>query len=154
LKGIQRALSEVGLTLKSQFYRWCSPTIEEGFQVAVSLLSLPSSGRPTAIITFNDLIAIGVLHAVRTVGLNVPDDISVVGFDDIYLSLHTNPPLTTISQPKYRMGQLAIQKISTILSGNATGTEVFTPLECPLIVRESTAPCKRYGGDVTTPYHG
>lgn len=143
LRGIQRALSEAGLTLKPQCYRWCAPTIEEGFQVAGSLLNLPSEERPTAIIAFNDLIAVGVLHAVRTVELNVPDDISVVGFDDIYLSLHTNPPLTTISQPKYRMGQLAIQKIAAILNGNETGAEVFTPLECPLIVRESTAPCKR-----------
>lgn len=142
-RGIQRALAEVGLTLAPELYRWCAPTIEDGFQVASSLLQAPAEKRPTAIIGFNDLIAIGALHAVRTVGLHVPDDVSVVGFDDIYLSLHTNPPLTTVAQPKYRLGQLAIQKMYNLLNGNQSGTDVFTPLECPLIVRESTAPCKK-----------
>lgn len=142
-RGIQRGLAEAGLTLAPECYRWCAPTIEDGFQVASSLLQMPVEKRPTAIIGFNDLIAIGTLHAVRTVGLNVPDDVSVVGFDDIYLSLHTNPPLTTVAQPKYRLGQLAIQKMHNLLNGNATGTDVFTPLECPLIVRESTAPCRK-----------
>ncbi len=143
LGGIQRAFSEAGLSLKTHLYRWCEPTIEAGFQVTSSLLSQPVPEHPTAIIGFNDLIAIGALHAVRSVGLNVPDDVSVVGFDDIYLSLHTNPPLTTVAQPKYRMGQLAMQKISRLLQGDDSGVEAFTPLECPLIVRESTAPCKR-----------
>jgi LacI family transcriptional regulator len=143
LRGIQRAFSEASLVLKPHLYRWCEPTIEAGFQVASSLLSQPVEKRPTAIIGFNDLIAIGALHAIRSVGLNVPDDVSVVGFDDIYLSLHTNPPLTTVAQPKYRMGQLAMQKIFDLLRGNDSGIEIFTPLECPLIVRESTAPCKQ-----------
>jgi len=143
LRGIERAFSEAGLSLQPHLYRWCEPTIEGGFQVASSLVSQPAEKRPTAIISFNDLIAIGALHAVRTVGLNVPEDVSVVGFDDIYLSLHTNPPLTTVAQPKYRMGQLAMQKMSRLLQGDDSGTESFMPLECPLIVRESTAPCKR-----------
>lgn len=143
LRGIERAFAEANLSLQPHLYRWCEPTIEAGFQVASSLLSQPPDERPTAIIGFNDLIAIGALHAIRSVGLNVPDDVSVVGFDDIYLSLHTNPPLTTVAQPKYRMGRLAMQKIFDLLQGNTSGTEMFTPLECPLIVRESTAPCKK-----------
>jgi DNA-binding LacI/PurR family transcriptional regulator len=143
LRGIERAFSEASLVLREHLYRWCEPTIEGGFQVASSLLNQPSEKQPTAIIGFNDLIAIGALHAIRSAGLNVPDDVSVVGFDDISLSLHTNPPLTTVAQPKYRMGQLAMQKISQLLEGDDTGTEMFTPLECPLIVRESTAPCKK-----------
>ncbi|GAK58339.1 transcriptional regulator, LacI family [Candidatus Vecturithrix granuli] len=140
LQGIQRALSEEGLTLNPKFHRWCFPTIEWGFQVTSSILRLPAY--PTAIIAFNDLLAIGTLHAIRTFGLTVPDDISVVGFDDIYLTPHTNPPLTTISQPQHRVGQLAIEKIYNSLNGYETDMGGFTLLECPLVVRESTAPRK------------
>jgi DNA-binding LacI/PurR family transcriptional regulator len=140
LKGIHRALSETDLTFDTDFYRWCFPTIESGFQAASSILSQSSGKRPTAILAFNDLVAIGAMHAVRTFGLTVPTDISVVGFDNIYLSAHTNPPLTTIAQPKYQIGQLAIQKIQSSLSGNELDKGGFTLLECPLVVRESTAP--------------
>ncbi len=140
LQGIQRALSEEGLTLNPKFHRWCFPTIEWGFQVTNSILRLPAY--PTAIMTFNDLLAIGALHAIRTFGLTVPDDISVVGFDDIYLTPHTNPPLTTISQPQHRVGQLAVEKIYNSLNGYETDLAGFTLLECPLVVRESTAPRK------------
>lgn len=143
LQGIQRALTEAGLTLHPKFHRWCFPNIEWGFQVTSSILRLPA--HPTALIAFNDLIAIGALHAIRTFGLRVPGDISVVGFDDIYLTPHTNPPLTTISQPQHRVGQLAIQKIYNLLNGYETDLGGFTLLECPLVVRESTAPCKVAG---------
>ncbi len=72
-------------------------TIEWGC-VTNSILRLPAY--PTAIMTFNDRLQ-SALHAIRTFGLTVPDDISVVGFDDIYLTPHTNPSLTTISQPQH-----------------------------------------------------
>jgi len=114
---------------------------EDGFQAASSLLRLPSGRRPTAILAFNDLIAIGTLHAVRTCGLTVPDDISVVGFDNIAITAHTNPPLTTVAQSKYQMGQMAVQKLFRSIRGYETGRGGFTLLECPLVVRESTGPC-------------
>lgn len=139
-RGIQRALHEAGLTLDPDLYRSCSPTtIESGFQIASSVLSLPAGKRPTALLAFNDLIAIGAIHAARTFRLAVPQDISIVGFDDIYLAAHTNPPLTTVAQPKYQIGQLAVQKIANSLKGQEMERRGFTLLECPLIVRESTA---------------
>ena len=141
LRGIERALTEAGLTLHSDFHPWCFPTIEDGFQAASSLLRLPSGKRPTAILAFNDLMAIGTLHAVRTCGLTVPDDISVVGFDNIAITAHTNPPLTTVAQSKYQMGQMAVQKLFRSVRGYDTGRGGFTLLECPLVVRESTGPC-------------
>jgi DNA-binding LacI/PurR family transcriptional regulator len=140
LKGIQRALDEAGFSLDPDFYRWCFPTIEDGFQIASSILSHPSGKRPTAFIAFNDLVAIGAIHAARTFRLVVPQDISVVGFDNIYLAAHTNPPLTTVAQPKHQIGQLAVQKIANSLNGQETDKRGFTLLECPLVVRESTAP--------------
>lgn len=142
LRGIQRALSEAGLALDSDLYRSCSPTtIESGFQIASSVLSYPAEKRPTALLAFNDLVAIGAIHAARTFRLAVPQDLSVVGFDNIYLAAHTNPPLTTVAQPQYQIGQLAVQKIANSVKGQETDQSGFTLLECPLVVRESTAPC-------------
>ncbi len=142
LRGIQRALEEAGLTLKPELHRVCLPTVDDGFRVATNLLSLPPEQRPTAIITYNDLVAIGALHAIRSAGLSVPDDISVVGFDNIPLSSHTNPPLTTIAQPHYQKGQMAVQTLVNRLSGDDnTDPEGFTLLACSLVVRESTGPC-------------
>lgn len=140
LRGIQRALREAGLTLNLNLYRSCSPTtIESGFQIASSVLSYPAEKRPTALLAFNDLVAIGAIHAARTFQLAVPQDLSVIGFDNIYLAAHTNPPLTTVAQPQYQIGQLAVQKIVHSLNGQDTNKGGFTLLECPLVVRESTA---------------
>lgn len=143
MQGIQQALEEAGLTLNSELYRWGDSTIDEGFRVTNSLLQLPSEKRPTAILAYNDLMAIGTLHAIRSAGLKVPDDISVVGFDDIDLALHTNPPLTTVAQPQYRIGQLAVQKLYDSLNDYETTTEGVMLLECSLVVRESTGLCNR-----------
>jgi LacI family transcriptional regulator len=143
LRGIQRALAEANLTLKPEFHRGCLPTIDDGFRVTNNLFHLPSGIRPTAILAYNDLVAIGALHAIRAAGLTIPDDISVIGFDNIYLTSHTNPPLTTVAQPHYQKGQLAVQKLSSHLNGYETDQGGFTLLECSLVVRESTGPCRR-----------
>jgi DNA-binding LacI/PurR family transcriptional regulator len=142
LKGVQRALSEAGLSLSPQLHRWVLPSIETGFQVTGNILQLPLEERPTAILAFNDLMAIGALHAVRSGGLTIPYDVSVVGFDNIYITPHTNPPWTTVSQPKHQIGQLAVQKTYNVLNGQDTEIGGVTLMECPLVVRESTAPCK------------
>lgn len=142
LQGIQRGLSEAGLSLKDEYYRTGTNTIDGGFELATIILSQTGEQRPTAFLCYNDLMAIGAMHAVRSFGLSVPEDISVVGFNETYFTPHTNPPLTTVLQPKTREGQLAVQKIYNILHGYDTNKSGFTLLECPLVVRESTAPCK------------
>jgi DNA-binding LacI/PurR family transcriptional regulator len=105
-----------------------------------NLLSLGEIERPTALMAFNDVIALGALHAIRMYGLSVPKDISIIGCDDIFVSAHANPPLTTISQPKYRIGALAIQTLRQMKQDQVTLGENCTVLESPLIVRESTGP--------------
>lgn len=142
LRGIRRAIEEANLTLKPEFHRECLSTIDDGFRVTTNLLRLPSGNRPTAILAYNDLVAIGALHAIRAAGLTVPDDMSVVGFDNIPLTSHTNPPLTTVAQPHYQKGQLAVQRLFHSLNGQDTDKEGFTLLECSLVVRESTGPYK------------
>jgi LacI family transcriptional regulator len=139
-ENIQRALSEAGISFPDELQRWCSPTVEEGFQATRSLLTLPPDARPTAILAFNDIIAVGALRAIYMAGLRAPDDISVIGADDVALAAHTIPALTTISQPTYRIGQLTVQKMADLLQGVPLSNDL-TLLECPLIVRESTAPC-------------
>lgn len=143
LRGIHRAIAEANLTLKPEFHRECLSTIDDGFRVTNNLLHLPDGNRPTAILAYNDLVAIGALHAIRSAGLTIPDDISVIGFDNTYLTSHTNPPLTTVAQPHYQKGQLAVQKLSSHLNGYETDQGGFTLLECSLVVRESTGPCRR-----------
>ena len=142
LRGIQRALHEAGLTLKPELHRICLPTIDDGFRVATNLLNLPVGRRPTAIITYNDLVAVGALHAIRSAGLRAPEDISVMGFDNIPLCAHTNPPLTSIAQPHYQKGQLAVQTlVNRMNDADETDPEGVTLLACSLVVRESTGPC-------------
>ena len=138
--GLELALTEAGLCLKPE---WCPasfPNVDGGFQAMSALLALPAAERPTAVLAYNDIMALGALHAVRAHHLRVPEDISVVGFDDIAMAVHTNPPLTTIDQPKYRMGRLAMRILRQAINGQTTVGEGYTLVESPLIVRESTAP--------------
>jgi LacI family transcriptional regulator len=70
----------------------------------------------------------------------VPEDISVIGIDDISMAAHTNPPLTTIAQPKYRMGRVAMRILRQMIKGQPPPEDGYTLMESPLIVRESTGP--------------
>ncbi len=141
-RGIEAALAEAGLILRPEWRPIVPPgtEVEGGFQAMRALLDLPAGECPTAIIAFNDIIALGALHAVCAHGLSVPQDISIVGVDDIAVAAHTYPPLTTIGQPKYRMGKLAVQTLRRMREGRLSSANNCTLLESPLIVRESTGP--------------
>ena len=144
--GVEKALTEAGLTLRAELCPASFPNVDGGFQAMSALLALPLAERPTAIIAYNDIMALGVLHAIRIHRLRVPEDISVIGFDDIAMAAHTNPPLTTLAQPKYRMGRLAMQTLRRMMQGYPPPEEGFTLMESPLIVRESTAPAPNNNG--------
>src|SRR6185295_17333355 len=85
----------------------CGPTIEDAYQAAVKLLELPA--RPTAILAINDLLAIGALRAAGDLNLRVPDDLSLVGYDDILMAKYLVPRLTTVSKDAVRLGREAFQ---------------------------------------------
>lgn len=138
-RGIEAALKEAGLALRPELCVSSYPNVDGGFQATSALLALPERDRPTAVIAYNDMMALGVLHAIRAQHLRVPEDISVIGIDDIAMAAHTNPPLTTIAQPKYRMGRLAMQILYRMIQGYPPPGNGYTLLESPLIVRESTA---------------
>jgi DNA-binding LacI/PurR family transcriptional regulator len=107
---------------------------EGGLYSMRRLLSLAEP--PTAVFCYNDREAIGAMRAVREQGLRVPRDISIAGFDDLYLSSYTDPPLTTIWQPKREMGLLAAEILLRLIGGEKSESRMTSGV---LVVRESTA---------------
>lgn len=102
------------------------------------LLALPQP--PTAVCCYNDMTALGAMRSIRLHGLRIPEDLSVVGFDDLFFASYTQPPLTTVRQPMRRMGQLAMENLFKLMSGDES--EIRIKVEAELIVRESTARAK------------
>jgi LacI family repressor for deo operon, udp, cdd, tsx, nupC, and nupG len=111
-------------------------SIESGIAAGDQLLSGPSPC--TGIFCFNDEMALGVVHAARQRGLRVPQDLSVVGFDDIRFAQYFDPPLTTIRQPMRELGEATVRLLLNILRGNVKDA-VSVTLPHALIVRGSTA---------------
>ena len=142
LKSMRRGLESLGLSLPADLYTWCFPNIAEGVQAAEKLLALPPDTRPTAMFAFDDLIAIGALHAARQRGLRIPEDLSIVGFNDNEMSSYTAPPLTTVALPTWQIGQTLVKKTCEIIRAGGTGNSGgLTAVRCSLVVRESTGPC-------------
>lgn len=114
------------------------PSPEVGYSATKKLLA--GGGMFTAVFAFNDVSAIGAIRALNDAGLRVPDDVSVLGFDDIYGAAFHNPALTTIRQPLFEMGSLAAATILSRLHGS-TGARIQPELsvEPTLIIRESTS---------------
>lgn len=103
--GYRRALLQAGIAHNQEWEVDGGFTSEMGYVAMEKLLAQEHS--PTAVFANNDLMAIGAIGAVTAHGLNVPRDISVVGFDDIALAAYSNPPLTTVMQPKHQLGAMA-----------------------------------------------
>jgi DNA-binding LacI/PurR family transcriptional regulator len=103
-----------------------------------SLLALTSP--PTAVCCYNDMSALGAMRSIHMHGLRVPKDISVAGFDDLFVASYTQPPLTTVRQPMRRMGKLAMENLIKLMSGEESAVKI--KVEAELIVRESTARVK------------
>jgi LacI family transcriptional regulator len=109
LEGFRAALAEHGLDYRAGLHLETTPFVRGGL-VLSDLIDLPGAQRPTAVFCYNDRIAMGAYRAARARGLHVPDDLSVVGFDDQeYIASELDPPLTTVRLPHREMGQLAVQ---------------------------------------------
>lgn len=137
LAGYHAALAAAGLPVATELVARADFTMHGGEDAARYLLSLPEP--PSAIFAFNDNMAVGALRAAEAVGLTVPDDLSVVGFDDVALASVVTPALTTVRQPLEEMGRAAVVLLYRLLE--------HKPLETPhielatrLIVRSSTGP--------------
>jgi len=135
LDGYRAALESADLVIDDQLCRWGNFHLEGGYDQAKLLLSLDRP--PTAIFAGSDLQALGVLQAARELNLRIPDDLSLVGFDDLPISQWSSPPLTTIHQPIREMAALAVKIL--IDPNNDMGTsEQRIELATHLVVREST----------------
>jgi LacI family repressor for deo operon, udp, cdd, tsx, nupC, and nupG len=134
--GYLEALAAHGLQQRPELAVKGDGMIAGGIEAMAALLELRRP--PTAVFCYNDLTAIGAMRAIRSRGLRVPQDISVAGFDDLFISADTNPPLTTVRQPKAHMGALAAETLLKVLAGQECRLEVRVPGE--LVIRESTAP--------------
>jgi len=138
VEGYRAALADMGLPVDKRLIVESEFGFDGGEQAAREFLNLPK--RPTAVVTHNDIIAIGVVKALAEAGLRVPGDISLVGFDDIALASFVQPPLTTVFYPKHQMGRTAAELLLRLLTHEEVGPPKTTALPVHLVVRGSTAP--------------
>ncbi len=136
MEGYRRALTQAGIPFASELVAPGDGKMEAGVQALPALMNLTE--RPTALFCYNDMTAIGVLRAARQLALDVPRDLSIVGFDDISFASFVNPPLTTVAQPQFEMGQQAMQMLLTRMSKSAQAPISDVVIKGKLIVREST----------------
>jgi len=139
LKGYKKALIQSGARLNEELMKEGDMTIRGGRMATKELLK--KRPFPSAIFASTDLMAIGVLKEIQENGLNVPGDISVIGWDDIPIASLVTPPLTTVVEPAHKMGKEAANLLLRQIEGEvSTGIKVI--LDTEIVIRNSTAPYK------------
>ncbi len=133
-RGYELALSEAGLTADASLI--VAPTERKDVAAGRRALQELWAQGPTAILAYNDLTAIGVMIAAREMGVRIPKDISLIGFDDIEATEFVTPPLTTVRQPREAMGRAAMRMALDLLHEKTIQNRV---LACKLVVRNSVA---------------
>jgi LacI family repressor for deo operon, udp, cdd, tsx, nupC, and nupG len=139
LVGYREAMTAAGLPLRAEWFVTGDYSMDTGVAAARTLLALDEL--PTAVFCGNDEMSIGFISTLREAGIECPRDISVVGFDDIAVSRHFAPPLTTMRQPREAMGAIATDALIDIIEGTApTDGPINKVLTAELVIRSSTAP--------------
>ena len=133
--GYREALEAAGIRHTPELVVYGDGKPEAGLRAMDQLLAL--ADQPTAVCCYNDMTALGAMRSIRLRGMRVPEEISVAGFDDLFFASYTQPPLTTVRQPMRRMGQLAMESLFKLMSGDES--EIRIKVDAELIVRESTA---------------
>lgn len=139
VKAVKKKLEEHQLSLRKEWVHYGEFSIKAGRELMNKLLD--GEERPTAVICVNDFTAIGAIKAAMERGLRIPDDISIVGFDDSPLSTAVIPELTTVTQNTYELGRLAVERIYQIING--IPAKKNTVLQPELIVRQSTGKARQ-----------
>ncbi len=135
LDGLRSRLKELNTPLDPTLECIGDLTQRSGYEQAMALLNL--SNPPTAIVAFNDLMALGAMSAAQDLGLEVGSEVSITGFDNIPMADHSHPPLTTIDQPIYRIGSMVCEMLVNLIQG-APLEEEYILLRPELIVRQSS----------------
>ncbi|MGW9112974.1 LacI family DNA-binding transcriptional regulator [Microbacterium sp. NPDC055683] len=143
-EGYRRALAEAGIAFDPELVRAGGYSTAETTEAAAALLDL--ADRPTAVFAANDLSALRTMEVAQERGLRIPDDLSIVGFDDIPAAASSEPTLTTIRQPLREMGAEAVRLLLARLDGDADAAPEHVQLPTRLIVRGSTAPRRHRPG--------
>ena len=141
LRGYQAALEKAGLELRSDHVVAGRASIPGG--AATFERALAAGIRPTAVLAMSDAMAIGAVRHAREQGLRIPDDLSVVGFDDVDLAAHVDPPLTTVHQPIREKGAVAARLLLARIAVGASHRPERVRLATELVVRSSTAVANR-----------
>jgi DNA-binding LacI/PurR family transcriptional regulator len=147
-KGVLRAAAQLGIEVSPELTIQLQRDVEnpgpsvpeEGYVTAQELLA--TGQRFTALFAFNDISAIGAMRAFRDAGLRIPEDVSVVGFDDIQAAAYLTPRLTTVRQPLRQMGEMAAKQLLMRISNHKGKTPQLILLAPELVVRESTGPAR------------
>lgn len=139
LQGFRAAMEAAGLPVPDEYVEYRNFFYDDGLAGGTALLGLQEP--PTAVFAGCDEIALGVVEAARARGLRVPDDLSIVGFDDTELARLASPPLTTIRQPLREMGAVALRTALRLASGDKVDSH-HVELATTLLVRSSTMPCR------------
>ena len=134
LRGYQDGLTQAGIPIDPNMIMQGDFTADSGFKCAAQLLNLPEP--PTAIFAANDEMALGVYQAARDAGFSIPEDLSVVGFDNIPEAAQCEPGLTTIHQPMQEMGKIAVQMLLKLIEGEPLEEGIVKTSTC-LIIRDS-----------------
>lgn len=129
-EGFINSLADHGLKLDKSYLVESQYTWQSGYNSMKELLK--NKIIPDAVFCASDIIAIGASYAIREKGLKVPDDIAIVGFDDLFIAAIAEVPLTTIAQPKYELGKIAASKLLALMDGKKVKSEILEP---KLIVR-------------------
>jgi LacI family transcriptional regulator len=138
-EGYRQAIQDLGLPYLSEYISMGDFTKESGYLAMKSFLQLNEP--PTAVVCSSDMSAVGVIHAAKEAGLTVPQELSVIGFDDIEMSKHTQPPLTTIRQDFLAIGTQSIVQLSNMINTpNFPPPSLIVPTE--FIIRHSCDICK------------
>ncbi len=135
LDGYRNTLHRHGLEIRSEFIQTGDFSHDSGFACTAKLLAM--TPRPSAIFAANDEMAVGAIHAAQTRGLRVPQDIAVVGMDDLPVARMVRPTLTTVTQPIAQIGTVAMQVLMSELAGNGVDNRRWV-LDSELTVRDST----------------
>ncbi|MFZ7128082.1 MAG: LacI family DNA-binding transcriptional regulator [Desulfobacterales bacterium] len=137
LDGYRSALREAGIGFDPELVLENAPVLEDGKESMHHLMSLDDP--PTAVFAASDILAIGALSAAKEMGLNVPADVSIAGFDDNDFAAYCDPPLTTVRVPSHEIGRLAARHLIETIESGAAQIRQYS-LRTDLIVRGSCAP--------------
>ena len=138
-EGVRRAFSESHLIFDDSLVLPGGDSLDDGYRAAIAFFSeLPAERRPTAVTCYNDLVALGLMRALRELNIRIPDDVSVVGFDDLRMLEYFPLALTTVHVPKYEMGRQAAELLIHQIESRAHSEVVKQHLAATLVVRDST----------------